>query len=273
MPSPFPGMDPYIECSALWTGFHHSLITFALEDLQPKLGPKYIAVVERRVTVEPVPKTIIPDISIVDTDVDRTWQVRKPAAVYAEIAVLDELAIPEPTGNGYLIETEWLEVPQGFVEIRTIEGGEVVTVIEVLSPSNKKPGRAREQYLVKQQEALDSSVNLVEIDLLRAGLHTLAAPEDRLRPADYRVCVRFGHRTFTFYVIDISLRKALAPIPIPLRRKEKSISLDLPALFTRCYDVGRFDSQVDYRQPPDPHLKPEDELWADALLRERGLRE
>jgi len=54
-----------------------------------------------------------------------------------------------------------------FLEIRDCDNRQLVTVLELLSPSNKRPGPDREQYLAKRQQLLASSVHLVELDLLR----------------------------------------------------------------------------------------------------------
>ncbi|MGC8712006.1 MAG: DUF4058 family protein [Leptodesmis sp.] len=49
MPSPFPGMNPYLEAPALWSGVHHWLITEIARSLQPQLRPRYFVAVEERV--------------------------------------------------------------------------------------------------------------------------------------------------------------------------------------------------------------------------------
>lgn len=49
MPSPFPGMNPYLENSELWTKLHHLLIGILAETLNPQLLLKYRAAIEKRV--------------------------------------------------------------------------------------------------------------------------------------------------------------------------------------------------------------------------------
>jgi hypothetical protein len=49
--------------------------------------------------------------------------------------------------------------------------------------------------------------------------------------------------------------------------------LDLAAAFTRAYDAGAYDLLVDYTQEPEPPLSRAAAAWAEALLREKGLRE
>jgi hypothetical protein len=42
MPSPFPGMDPYLE-GYLWSDVHHRLATQISDQLMPLLRPQYVA--------------------------------------------------------------------------------------------------------------------------------------------------------------------------------------------------------------------------------------
>ena len=53
MPSPFPGMDPYLEGSP-WMSFHSQLCAEIARQLTPKLRPRYLArLTERFVTDAP----------------------------------------------------------------------------------------------------------------------------------------------------------------------------------------------------------------------------
>ena len=130
-----------------------------------------------------------------------------------------------------------------FVEIRDRRSRELVTVIEVLSPFNKRPGSSRDQYLAKRQELLDSTANLVEIDLLRAGnpMPLEERPENSLA---YSVLVsRVDHRPKAGFW-PIGLRDRLPIIPVPLRTpratpgstfKRRSITSTMcPATKTIC---------------------------------------
>jgi len=154
-------------------------------------------------------------------------------------------------------------------------GWEVVTLIEVLSPSNKRPGPGQSEYLAKQREVLRSETNLVEIDLLRGGSHVVAVPVwevARRGPADYLICTRRTARPGGYEVLRLTVRQPLPLLPIPLRAGEPDVPLDLPAAFGRAYDTGAYDLIIDYTQEPDPPLSPADAAWADALLRGKGLR-
>jgi hypothetical protein len=119
---------------------------------------------------------------------------------------------------------------------------------------------------------LRSRANLVEIDLLRGGQHTIAAPADRLGPSDYRLCIHGLEDPRTFEVFRLSVRDPLPNIGIPLRPGEPKAVLHLQEVLDRCYDEGAYDRVIDYTEEPDPPLSRKDAAWADALLRERGLR-
>jgi len=60
-------------------------------------------------------------------------------------------------------------VRQGYLEIREVATNEVITAIEILSPTNKLPGKGRQKYENKRQRVLGSLTHLVEIDLLCQG--------------------------------------------------------------------------------------------------------
>ena len=41
MPSPFPGVDPYIESPALWSDFHNNLASEIQAQLNRRIQPRY----------------------------------------------------------------------------------------------------------------------------------------------------------------------------------------------------------------------------------------
>ena len=82
--------------------------------------------------------------------------------------------------------------------VDTKAGHRIVTSIEFLSPANKASAAGREQYLTKQRQMLDGGVNLVEIDLLRAGAWVLAVEPGFVPKAyrePYRICVVRAERS------------------------------------------------------------------------------
>jgi hypothetical protein len=167
-------------------------------------------------------------------------------------------------------------VRQGFIQILDVKSGRrVVTVIEVLSPSNKIPGLGRDLYVKKQKELKAGEVSLVEIDLLRTGSRVLSAPADSIpeeHRTPYAACVRRGWKFFEVEYYRIPLRERLPAIAIPLRQGDVDVALDIQAILNECIDEGRYIEDIDYSEQPDPPLEGDDIPWADALLREQGLR-
>src|SRR5262249_9543546 len=176
MPSPFPGMDPFLEHPAFFPGIHDSCSTYLREALQARLPEPYFAEINERLWVEAVERSIGPDVDVHRGD--------RPSAQPKQDNGGVAVATAAPS-QPIVIDVPVEERRETYLEIRTLAGnGErVVTTIEVLSLTNKTPGpRARSLYLQKQQEVLDSDIHLVEIDLLRGGTHTTAVPLDRLLP-------------------------------------------------------------------------------------------
>lgn len=263
MPSPFPGMDPYLEKH--WGDVHTSLVTYARDALQRVLPRDLRARVEERVLVaregETRGRSIFPDVRVIE----KRARARRTSNGAIGIAVAQPVVIELPD------EAE----TQTFVEIRdTSSGSRLVTVLEVLSPSNKKPGEPQEQYLRKQKELINAGVSLVEIDLLRAGEWILAVPYEAIDPrrrTPYRIVVRRGWRRLRVEYYPISLRERLPAIHVPLRQSDTDVPLDLQALCDQCYENGGYDD-IDYRANPEPKLQGADARWAGQLLRRTGYR-
>jgi hypothetical protein len=260
MKSPFPGMDPYLEQH--WGDVHHNLISIAQGMLNEQLPRDLRARVQERIVVElPTDERVYyPDIRVVAHE--RPGQGGTATAAAG-------VTLPEP------LEVPFLEPEtQGFIEIvETLPERRVITVLEILSPSNKYAGTGRELYRQKQRDLLEGCVSLVEIDLLRAGPHVLQLPLARYPAAyrtPYKVCVHRGWKA-CYEIYRLPLREALPPIRVPLRQTDTDIPLDLQALITQVYRHGRYDD-IDYRVPPVPPLDPDDEAWADELLRHAGKR-
>lgn len=262
MPSPFPGMDPYLEKRSLWPDFHSSFITYVREHLQEQIRPKYNARIEERIHLIQPPHNYYPDLSII-----RPSQPEKMLAVAEKAGVAD---------NPYLIELLESEFREPYIEIIYLPTGEVVTTIELLSPINKT-GEGRLRYVEKQEQLLKTRISLVEIDLLRFGNHTVAVPEERVKEVKgwrYMVSVRRAGQSATFEVYFAGLGSRLPRCRIPLRPPDADAVLDLPAILNRTYDVSGYEDFIDYREPPPPPPLSDAEMaWLDELLQEKGLRE
>lgn len=259
MKSPFPGMDPYLEQS--WGGVHNTLIAYAQAMLNERLPRDLRARTQERIVVEMPDEdhTYYPDIRVVE---DGRSRGSATTMATTDVALADPLVV-------YFHEPE----TQTFLEIR--EPGpqrRLITVLEIVSPSNKI-GKGREQYLQKQQDLSEAGVSLVEIDLLRGGPHVLQLPLSQY-PAShrtaYKVCVCRGGKA-SAEIYRVPLREPLPAIRVPLRPDDADVRLDLQTLIAQVYHHGRYDD-IDYTQPTVPPLEPDDDAWADELLRAAGKR-
>lgn len=269
MPSPFPGMDPWLEGPAIFPDLHDSFITYLREALNAVLPPPYFAAIANRVWIEgDTGRAVQPDVDVL-----------KPAGPNGS-------AGPAGGGAGVAVATdvrpvvvhvpreEWTE---WLIEVRTESGGErLVTTVEILSRSNKSAGTvSRAEYRKKQQEMVERRVNVVEVDLLRGGTHaTLVPPTAVVRATggfDYHVCVYRPGRPEDFEVYPIRLPQRLPTVAVPLSSGTPDVSVSLQAVFDRCYDVGLYARRVRYDRPPEPPLAPEQQAWAEGILRQKGL--
>jgi hypothetical protein len=249
MPSPFPGMNPFLERDDVWPDFHHRLIDRMADAIADQVDPRYLVKIEEHLYVQEAPG--LPHRAGPRADVG-IKPSGPPAPPGRSLAVLDAPA---------RIHLPWPEVEhQAFLEIRDHSSRELVTVLELLSPTNK--GRHREQYLLKRDQVLVSTAHLVEIDLLRGG-GPMPAPD---RPeCDYSVIVSRAERRPEADFWPIRLRERLPVIPVPLRSPDRDATLDLQELLHRVYDAGRY-AHYAYEGGPKPAVLAEDEEWARPFL-------
>lgn len=252
MPSPFPGMDPFLESQGFWQDFHTSLIAYCRESLNSALPAHYAALIEERISLVDLSgrgeAAYRPDVSIVQG-------TREPAPRrdQGSIATLEPVAVP-------LARRDLDEVPERWIEIKRLPELALVTVIEILSPTNKT-GLGRTEYLVKRQEFLDQPVHLVEIDLLLGGRRLpMGGP---VPPGDYYAYVSRADHRETSDVYAWSIRRALPEIPIPLSAPDPDLRLDLGAVVARAYEQGRYDRLIRYAAPLELPLSSEDRQWAE----------
>jgi hypothetical protein len=149
-----------------------------------------------------------------------------------------------------------------YIEIVDREYQEVVTVIELLSPANKKPGDDREQYLAKRRELIAGGVHLVEIDLLRGGTRM---PVEDLPDCDYCVLVSRSEERPRVGLWAFRMREPLPEIPIPLRAPDPDARIDLKRVLDRTWDAAGYEDYV-YRGRPKPPLHPADAAWAGEVV-------
>jgi hypothetical protein len=261
MPSPFPGMDPWLERPGLYPPFHATFIANLEAALNAVLPAGYVASNESRVYVDPELHRI-PDVGVFGPDAP----AEGGAVATLELTGLIAAAV-EPVSD---------PVEEHYLEILSVEDERLVTVLEVVSPSNKRAGDGRASYQQKQGECRASGVNLVEIDLVRGGPHVTAVREARLRAVapncDYHVCVTVAGAPLRYFVAGFALADQLPAISVPLESGVPPVPLDLQAAFDRTFDAGAYAKRVRYgRREPDVPLPPEQRAWADGILRANGL--
>jgi hypothetical protein len=262
MPSPFPGMDPYLEAPEFWHNVHQHLIVLIYTSLNRDLPDGLAAHIEEAVYIAR-PDYFFPDVTVYTrfATAPNRPQVERSSGNLAVIAPIH-------------VEKAQIEIKVPRIEIVTAKGNrEVITAIEVLCPVNKR-SEGREKYLKKQGSILQSKTNLLEIDLLRGGLYTLAAPYDELIKEthwDYLISLRiFGKSGFDCW--PFTVRDAIPPLRVPLDENNEPLVLDLGAMLTEVYETGPFRREIDYSVEPMPKLSAVDVGWADARLRESGHR-
>jgi hypothetical protein len=254
MPSPFPGMNPYLESRFVWNDFHARFMTKAAEHIGRQVAPHYQARIEEYLYIHELPENGKSRLGRADVSVHEDSQ--RPAGS----PVTDSAIATAPTTVGLppRIDVERIS----HLEIRDRQSRAVITILELLSPSNKYAGTDRDQYLEKQARILGTMTNLVEIDLLRGGPRM---PWEEIPECDYYVAISRGENRTRADFWPIRLRDRLPAIPIPLRGDESQPKLDLQGVLNEIYDSAGYADEV-YRREPDPPLSPTDAAWAKEIL-------
>jgi hypothetical protein len=257
-------MDPYLERRGLWEEIHTDLISGIRHFLIPLLRPKYRVAIEQRTYLSLVSPALPPPLPY-----PKGKMAGKPDVMITapgRVAVAEPLALAEavfdPPMPGELPMPE--EIIERYLEIRDTTTQEVITAIEILSPTNKIDKEGRQQYERKRLNVLGSATSLVEIDLLRGGqpFAMRLLDQSSAQPSDYRIVIS---RSWQRPSADLYLFSVRQPIPaflIPLRPGEQEPVLPLNRLLHDLYDAGGFDMVIDYTQPPDPPLSAQDAAWA-----------
>lgn len=255
MPSPFPGMDPYLEHSTYWSGFHTRFIVASSAAISRVLPKGYYADVEQHVWLggyDPDERHPFaePDGYVAETEGGGSAIATLPATIPST-----EVTLPKPEKKGHK-----------FVKLVDQPGNRVVTVIEVLSPSNKEPGKDRDAYLYKRNEYLHTGTNLVEIDLL---LYAERVPMGKPRPprADYYALVSRANLFPRASVWAFTVRDTLPNLPVPLKPADGEIVLALRPCLDRAYEDAGYQNRIDYAHPPAVALSTADANWAAELLK------
>jgi hypothetical protein len=253
MPSPFPGMNPFLEQADAWEDFHQDFLVRAREALMAEVGESYVVKVEARLYLHELSAE------------ERRFFGRAAVAVAARAGGLQAAPATCDAAPVQLVLPAIDVERQAFLEIRDRRNRRIVTVVESLSPANKTPGADRDAYLGKRGEILAGQTHLVELDLRRGG--TRPHPPD-LPPCDYYALVsRYEDRpNIGFW--PIALRERLPVVRVPLAAPDPDAHLDLQAVLDRAYDAAGFGTYI-YSETPEPPLSADDADWAATFLHHR----
>jgi hypothetical protein len=252
--SPFPGMDPYLESPDLWPDVHSSLMTIFREQLAPLLAPKYVAELNTQIVIDsfgdspPETESALPDVTIT-----QPRMIRESSAGSTAVAAPLRLRVPQSAPTRLVT-----------IYIRYRENERLVTVIELLSPVNKRPGEGRHAYVEKRNTFLETPVHLIEIDLLRKWPRMPL--EGKLPASHYLAVVCDMYERPICGVWPMSVRQPLPTLPVPLLRPDPPVDLDLNQALHTAYRRAHYDLRIDYRSPCDPPLAQADAEWVAMLI-------
>lgn len=249
-PSPFPGMDAYLEAPALWSSVHTRLIVAMIDAIAAILPAGYAVDIEQRVYL-----TTPGDADRVSMEPD-VFVMREAAINYRVGPVTSPTLVEPPESDP--------EIRDRFLEIRDSRSREVITVIELLSPFNKRSGtQGYEAFQEKRRRVMASRTHWLEIDLLRKG----ERPGEVASQSDYYALLKRGNRLRPYEVWFFSLRDSLPTVSVPLRSPDEDLPLDLQTILADVYRRARYGENLDYTaSPPPPPLAPDNAAWAKSLI-------
>jgi Protein of unknown function (DUF4058) len=257
MPSPFPGMNPYLEDPNLWPSFHTKLIVDIANAIAPSLRPKYYVDVETRTYLDEDNTELL--VGIPDALVLANAHPPAEPLFTSEVSTVvrakpTTVRLPMP-----------MEIRERYLEVREVGSDAVITVIEVLSPKNKRLGAGQTAYQKKRNLVLGSLSHLIEIDLLRGGapMSMIGAPTQ----THYRVLVSEAPKRSRADLYAFNLQDPIPAFPLPLKPDDAELVVDLQAIVSRVYELGSYDMRINYQQPaPPPTLSDRDQQWAIETL-------
>ncbi|MEM8545961.1 MAG: DUF4058 family protein [Cyanobacteria bacterium P01_H01_bin.119] len=250
MHNPFPGMNPFLEQPGLWPQVHNRLIVAIADQITPQVAPKYRVSIEERVytSAEPMPLIGVADVSVSDRKINtplpiQTTQVIEPRQV----------TIPLP-----------VEITERFLAVRLVQTNQLICIVEVLSPANKRSGEGRLAYERKRAEILGSATHLVEIDLLRGGTPMVL---DGRSSKPYSILISTSSIRPSADLYEFDLADPIPSFPVPLRSGDAQPAVDLQEQLNGIYTRARLDLSIDYTQPLQPKLSDEAATWMKTCLR------
>ncbi len=251
-------MDPYLEARGIWEQVHTRLIVAMADSIAPQVRPKYRVDIELRTYQETGFNSTQKDLLGMPDVVVKSQSPDKALHETAQVYRLEPLVLVAQLPETY-------EARERYLEVRAADSGDVITVIELLSPTNKTRGKGRIEYENKREAILASRTHLIEIDLLRSGERMPVAVHDA-KLLDYYILIsRSGHRPRA-EVYTFGLRQPIPSFPIPLLAGDPEPTVPLNQLLHEVYGRAGYDLAIDYTKPCAPPLSPEDAAWAATLV-------
>ena len=264
MPVLFPGMNPYLEHPDLWPEVHQRFVQALADLLEQQIPTRYDVAVRKRIY-----RMSAEDELVVGQTEPLHGPLAQPSIAKGTATNGSAVAVRSQPIPVYVPVPQ--EVREDYIEICEPDAGEVVTVIEVLTPKKKRAGRGRELYEQHRESILGSPAHFVEIDLLR-GWEPLSVygPDG---DSDYRILVsrnemRPKAELYAWVVND--------PIPLfslPLMRSQEGLVIDLKQALDKACERSGYDLIIDYQKAPLPPLRREETYWLEKFLQQFGLRQ
>ena len=259
--NPFPGMNPYLERSDLWPDFHNRLIAAIAAELGPHLPGDYRIGLEQRVEVSehiglpPSLALMIPDALVSDAPSSAS-----PGGMTTTAAATAVAASPKKDAAAAIPVRMPREVRVTWLRVESAPSRRVVTIIEVLSPTNKAPGEGRRRYIRKREAILAAGVNLVEIDLLRRWE---PMPLETPPPAsDYRILLCRAWQRPDALLYPFTVRQPIPQFPLPLLPDDPEPEVALGPIIDGMHHTARYTQVAAYENPPpEPDFPPATRQW------------
>ena len=277
MPIPFPGMNPYLEHPDLWPTVHQRFISALAEILKRQLPPTYqVHLCDRRYQVSGEDSLVVGSPGL---DWSRAAKTLNGGGATASPALATLETTASDTGPTGVPACELerrpipvlVPVPQKIHEtyLEIVDSNEtVVTVIELLSPKKKRPGRGRDLYERQRETIFGSDAHFVEIDLLRGWEpSSIYGPDEA---GDYRILISRSEQRPRAQLYTWNVMEPIPAIMLPLKGADDGLPLILKSAVDQACD--RTDLLVNYQQSPLPPLRCEESLWLDAFLQQVGMR-
>ena len=259
MPSPFPGMNPYLEHPDRWPTVHNRLIVGLADLLTPQLLPKYQVDIDKRVYEVTGLNTVLigrPDVTVQES---RTHTPKQKMSVSVNVKRAP-LKVTLPMAE---------EVREPYLEVKDTETQKVVTAIEILSPTNKR-GEGRQKYIEKREKILNTRTNLIEIDLLTQGDPLPVSQQDIF--SHYRILVSRSSVRPSADLYAFNLPEPIPDFPLPLAEVDTEPTIDLQSLLENVYERSGYDYFIDYNKDIELSLPDSDIDWINSQLKSAGLR-